>query len=143
MPLLRTIPCVCEDLSPPSPDPTHRSRRQRITNLRLLSSAIKNRGSPTDRTTIGSDPEPLARVRTAPLGRLPQRFLIRLGRQRPVEVLVCQGGREAAARGAVEVTALEEERLVDVFDRLPFFADRGGERVDADRAAAEFVDDRG
>ncbi len=57
------------------------------------------------------------------------------------EVLVGAGGGHAAARRPVEKADLNQEGFVDLFDRVFLFAHRGGERADADRAAAELVDD--
>ena len=43
---------------------------------------------------------------------------------------------------ALEKADLDQEGLVDVLDRVLFLADRRGDRVEADRAAAELLDDR-
>src|SRR2546426_1022749 len=48
----------------------------------------------------------------------------------------------AALRGALEVTFLDEKRLVDFFERVRFFADSHGKRTDADGFACELVDER-
>jgi hypothetical protein len=63
-----------------------------------------------------------------------------LGRE--PEVLVGARGGHAPARRPVEEAGLDEERLVHVLDGVPFLVDGGGQAVDADRAAAELVDDR-
>ena len=48
---------------------------------------------------------------------------------------------DAAARGALQEALLDQERLEHVLDRVALLADRGGEVVDADRPAGEFLDD--
>src|SRR5262245_60931505 len=73
----------------------------------------------------------LARKRTAPR---------RTGLH--AEVLVRALRRHAAARRAVEVALLDQERLVDVLDRAAILADRGGERVQPDGSPAVFLDER-
>src|SRR5215467_14226489 len=50
--------------------------------------------------------------------------------------------RHASARRPVQKAVLNQERLVDVFDGVLLFADRGGNAADADGTAAELVDDR-
>src|SRR5262249_39695094 len=50
--------------------------------------------------------------------------------------------RHATLRRPLEKSLLDQERLVDVLDRVPPLAHRRGERVDPDRPAAELVDDR-
>ena len=52
-------------------------------------------------------------------------------------------GRDAAARRALEQAALEQERLVHVFDGLGRFADRDRERAEPDRPAGERAAQRG
>src|SRR5262245_31999315 len=61
---------------------------------------------------------------------------------RDAEVLVRALRRHAAARRAVEVALLDQERLVDVLDRAAVLADRRGERVEPDRSAAVLLDER-
>jgi hypothetical protein len=56
-------------------------------------------------------------------------------------VLVGARGGDAAARRAVDEPDLQEVGFVDVLERAGILADRRGERGDADRAAAELVDD--
>ena len=53
------------------------------------------------------------------------------------------GGSDAATRGALQVALLDEVRFDDVFEGAAFFADAGGEGVEADRSAREVVDDDG
>src|SRR2546426_12477523 len=45
-------------------------------------------------------------------------------------------GQETAARGALQVAALDQERLDDVLDRIAWLRQRGCHCLDADRAAA-------
>lgn len=56
-------------------------------------------------------------------------------------MLVRESGRHAAAGCAVEEADLEQVRLNDLFDRIFFFVDRGGDRAKADGAAIKFFDD--
>ena len=58
------------------------------------------------------------------------------------EVLVGPPRRDAAARRALEKADLDEKRLVDVLDRVALLAERRGQAADADRPAAELLDDR-
>ena len=58
------------------------------------------------------------------------------------EVVVGQRRCHAPPGRAIEKSYLNQERLVDIFDGVFFFADRRGDAVDADRPAAELVDDR-
>ena len=51
-------------------------------------------------------------------------------------------GHHAAARRALQKSELEEVRLVDVLDRVGLLTQRHSERRQADRAAAELVDNR-
>ena len=62
------------------------------------------------------------------------------GRSEP-EIFIGARRGDTAARRAIEKAGLDQERLVDVFDRVLFFADGGRDAVDAHRAAAELVDD--
>ena len=50
--------------------------------------------------------------------------------------------RDTAARRAIEEPDLDQERLVNVLERVPFFAHGCREAGDTDRAAAELLDDR-
>ena len=50
-------------------------------------------------------------------------------------------GDDASARRALQESELEQVRLVDVLDRLRLLAERDRERREADRAAAELLDD--
>src|SRR5205823_10190405 len=73
--------------------------------------------------------------------RLQQPVLLRtdgLGRLSP-EMLVRQRRSHPAAWRAGQEAQLNEERLVDVHDRVRFFARCGGDGLDADRPAAELV----
>src|SRR5207237_3659801 len=49
---------------------------------------------------------------------------------------------DAAARGALQEAELQQVRLVDVLDRVGLLAERNRERGEADRPAAELVQDR-
>ena len=57
------------------------------------------------------------------------------------EVFVGEAGGDAAAGGAVEEADLDEEGFVDLFEGVLLFGQRGGEGVEADRAAVIFFDD--
>src|SRR5574341_1273756 len=50
--------------------------------------------------------------------------------------------RDSSARRAVEKTQLKQIGLVYIHDCIGFFADGGGNRLQADGPAAEFVDNR-
>ena len=63
-------------------------------------------------------------------------------RGRQAEVFVGARGRDAAARRAFQEAGLDEKRLVDVFERVALLAERRRQAADADRTAAELVDDR-
>ena len=71
-----------------------------------------------------------------------QRSLIGLGRDVEAEVTVCERGGDAAARGPLEETRLDEERLVGVLHRLLLLGHGDGEGGEPDGATAELVDDR-
>src|SRR6202034_4468982 len=58
------------------------------------------------------------------------------------EMLIGQGGGNAAARGAVDEAELHEVRLVDGFDSILFLAEGGGEGIEADGTAGIFLHDR-
>src|SRR5690349_2864805 len=58
------------------------------------------------------------------------------------EVRVGSGRGNTATGGALQEAELQEERLVDVLDRVALFVGRGGDRIEADRPAAELVDHR-
>ena len=60
-------------------------------------------------------------------------------RRRKPEVAIRREGRDAPARRALQVALLDQIRLDHVFDRRALFADRGGDVVEADRAAADGV----
>jgi len=49
-------------------------------------------------------------------------------------------GDDAAARRAIQKALLHQEGLVYVFDGIDGFTDGRGDRIEADRAAAEFLD---
>ena len=84
---------------------------------------------------------PSADARGLAVGHHNRESLRSCGRVEP-EVAVCPRRRDAPARRAIEEADLDQERLVDVLDRVLLLADRRGDRVQADRAAAELVDDR-
>src|SRR5262245_19243274 len=86
------------------------------------------------------------RLRSTPSRGSGPRVLLGLEQARPgsgirghvqAEVRVRGGCRDPAPRCPLEQTLLEEERLVDVLDRLGFFGDRDRERVEPDGLAAE------
>src|SRR5437870_1539602 len=62
------------------------------------------------------------------------------GREDPEMSIRLRGGDPAPTR-ALEESGLEEIRLIPVFERSPVLADRGDDRVDAHRPAAELLDD--
>src|SRR5436190_1083826 len=72
-------------------------------------------------------------------GSLPRMLAVGHGES---EILVRVASRDAAPRRPIQKTDLDQKRFVDVFDRVLLFADRGGDRVEADRTAPELVDDR-
>src|SRR2546421_6283033 len=57
-------------------------------------------------------------------------------------MLVSGARRHAPARGTIKKADLNQIRLDDLFDGLALFADRSGDRADADWAAVELFDDR-
>ena len=65
----------------------------------------------------------------------------RAGARQP-QVRVAGRRDDAAARRALEQAQLEQERLVDVLDRVGLLADRHGQRREADRPAREPPGDR-
>src|ERR1700759_4917734 len=52
---------------------------------------------------------------------------------RETEMTEGMGGQQAAARGALQIAALNQKRFDDVLDRVARLRQRGGERLDADR----------
>ena len=54
-----------------------------------------------------------------------------------------QVGGDPALRRAVDEPEPEQERLVDVLDRLDLLGQHGGQRGDPDRSRGELLDDRG
>ena len=56
-------------------------------------------------------------------------------------MLVGQVGDFAAARGALDESLLDEERLIDLFHSAGVLADGGGDGVDTHGSALELVDD--
>src|SRR5207248_4411475 len=73
-------------------------------------------------------------------GTVSPKFVLLRGRE--AEVFVGTRRRDAAARSAIEKPRLDEERFVDVFERVALFAEGRGEAGDADWTAVELVDDR-
>ena len=57
-------------------------------------------------------------------------------------MFIGEGGCHAAARRPIKQTELHQVRLVNFLDRILFFAKRGGERIQAHRAAGIFLEDR-
>src|SRR5687768_2950614 len=72
--------------------------------------------------------------------RLPQSRI--LPRRCQAEILVGAGGRDTAARSAIEEPRLNEEGLVDILDGVLLLVNRRGQAVHANRTAVELVDDR-
>src|SRR5690606_19710263 len=85
---------------------------------------------------------PGARWMVAPLLN-PRRLEERLGagRERQAEMPVRLLGRHAPARRALEQAALDEERLVHLFERRPVLADSRRQGVEANGATDELADD--
>ena len=52
-------------------------------------------------------------------------------------------GRDAALRRPVDEPEPQQERLVDVLDRVDLLGQDGGQRGDPDRSRGELLDDRG
>src|SRR5262249_39749891 len=65
-----------------------------------------------------------------------------VGRLGDADVLPPQPSDDAPARGSLEEAELQEERLVDVLDRVRLLAERDRNRRETDRAAAELVRNR-
>jgi len=63
-------------------------------------------------------------------------------RHHEAEMTVRGGGRDAAARRALQKSLLDQIRLVDLLERAGVFAHGHGERAEADGTALEFLDDR-
>src|ERR1043166_933321 len=55
-------------------------------------------------------------------------------------MIVGKRRRDAAPRRPIKKARLDEKRFVDVLNRVLLLSDRGGERLDPDGAAGEFVD---
>src|SRR5689334_19174650 len=73
--------------------------------------------------------------------RVPERGLGGCRGRDEAEVAVGGGGRDASSRGALKEAELEEERLVDVHDRVGLLARRGGNGLEANGSSAELLDD--
>src|ERR1039457_7728138 len=92
-------------------------------------------------------PQANATLRRNPLGEkrapLEQRLLPSRIRAWPLdaEVFICQMCCHPSARRPVEETNLDEEGLVDLFDRVGLFGERWRQRVHAHRAALILLDD--
>ena len=56
-------------------------------------------------------------------------------------MLVCQRRCLASARGTFDESFLDEVRLIDILNRAGIFAHSGSDGIEADRAAAELIDD--
>ena len=50
-------------------------------------------------------------------------------------MLISQSRRQAASRGALQKTRLNQERFIDVLNGVLFFADGGRQRLNPDRSA--------
>ena len=79
-------------------------------------------------------------IRADLTGNLKQ-FCLISRRRLYAQFLVTQLRRHAALRGAVEVAFHDEIRLIDLLNRVRLLAHGHGERIHADRPAAEFHDD--
>src|SRR5436190_37789 len=62
--------------------------------------------------------------------------------RRDAEMLVGHARGLTAAGGAGEEALLDQEWLIDFFDRTALFAHGNGDRVQPDRPARKFLDDR-
>src|SRR5215831_20147922 len=81
--------------------------------------------------------------RLLPHSALPQsRVPSSVVRRVEAEVAVRAFSRHAAAGRPVQKAVLNQERLVNVFDGVLLFADRGGDAPNPHGTAAKFVDDR-
>ena len=58
-----------------------------------------------------------------------------------LQVLICRFGRDTPLGSAVEETKLKEIRLDHIHDRILLLADRGSNRVQANRSTAILLDD--
>src|SRR5437868_5152260 len=74
------------------------------------------------------------------LNALPETRVALDGRQPEVLVGLCRG--HAASRRPVEEPDLDQERLVDILERVPLLAHRRGKAAHANRPPVEFIDDR-
>src|SRR5690348_10044374 len=84
---------------------------------------------------------PRRSARDGDVSAFEQRPLIVLRGRRVAEVSVRDGRGGAPARRALQEAVLHEEGLVDLLDRARVLANRRCDRVDADRAALELLDD--
>ena len=78
----------------------------------------------------------------ASLESLQKLILLAPGRRLQSELAIRVRRRDAALRRAFDVAFHDQVRLVHFLERARFFADRDGERIQADRTAIEFVDKR-
>src|SRR5437667_12818817 len=88
--------------------------------------------------------ESSSRLRTTGVVILPEaglRLCCLLLWQFDAEVRVGVARRHAAARRALQEADLHQVRLVDVHERVGLLRDRGGDRLDADRATVVLLDD--
>src|ERR1019366_7151164 len=76
------------------------------------------------------------------LAFIPQFLVMRVARLRQTEMLVGIRGGDSAARGALQITLLDQVRLDHILDGVALFTDSGGKIVHADRAVREFLDHR-
>src|SRR5689334_6836014 len=81
-------------------------------------------------------------ARHSPLAASNQSSLTRARGLAPAEVPEGPLGHDSPLRRPSEKSLLDEVRLVDVLDRVALLPDRGRERIEPDRPAAELVDDR-
>ena len=58
---------------------------------------------------------------------------------RDAQMIVGKFRGDASAGRALKETDLKQIRLVDIFDRVDFFAEHRGNRIDADGPAVEIV----
>ena len=69
-----------------------------------------------------------------------RKLLSQFSRYFSAEMLVCLGREYSSPRTALNEAELEKIRLVHVLNRVGIFVYRCGDRVQTDRAAAEFID---
>src|SRR6185369_3146362 len=133
----------------PAASTTKLSRRRRVLSAARRATSWNVRRSSSSRCedepggfTSGPVAEGCTASRASPAmaGSVEQRALF--ARRLFAEMAPRARRRDATARGFLQEAAADQVRLVDFFDSVGVFAERGGERVDADRPALESFDER-